>query len=343
MLILRFVIFLLAGIGLGATAVPAAAANDDFVRFGNSYLVGQLKYLERGLLRFNTSATGTITVEWPEVQELVSKRRLRVELIDGTRYFGFLAKSEDEDMLTVAAGTELLSFPMARVADIEPVEEDFLKRLDIKTSVGVKFTRSTDLLQINLGLQMEYVTDTRISALDFSASSSGETSGESDERLNLDLSTKRLRPRNYLNGYGMTFERSDALGIDMRTSIRATAGRFLTRHPQRALLLEGGLQVTNENYIADESDKQNLEGVATISYDWYSFSNPEFDLKTQLNLYPNLTDLGRWRARLDIGLSWEIWNDLDWTLTFYNDYDSDPQGDAFNNDFGVNTGISWDW
>ncbi|MDA1073760.1 MAG: DUF481 domain-containing protein [Proteobacteria bacterium] len=327
------------------TCAELGWASDDVVKFAsNSHMVGELKYLERGLLYFKTGTTGTISLEWPDVDELTSARRLRVELVDGNRFIGFLARSDEPEMLTVVVGTELLAFPMKRVVEIQPVEEEFLDRIDLKTRFGVNFTQSTDLLQVDLGIDLDYVTDDRVMSMDLSLSSSGDRGGESNERAQLDFSTFRLRQNNYINGYGLTFEKSDALGIDLRSSLRAVMGRFLIRNPQRVLLLAGGLQVTDEKYVTDQGNQQSLEAVGSIAFDWFSFSKPEFDLKTSLSVFPSLTDFGRVRARMDIVLAWELYKDVDWTLSFYNDYESDPQGDdSQSNDFGINTGITWDW
>ena len=55
-----------------------------------------------------------------------------------------------------------------------------------------------------------------------------------------------------------------------------------------------------------------------------------------------LAESGRLRSQFDASLSLDLWKDLDFKLTFYDRYDSDPPAGNDNNDTGMTLGLSWE-
>jgi len=61
-----------------STSMPAIAADktDILVFVNGDRLTGEVKSLERGRLRFNTDATGTIAIEWDDVAQISSDQNI---------------------------------------------------------------------------------------------------------------------------------------------------------------------------------------------------------------------------------------------------------------------------
>ena len=75
---------------------------------------------------------------------------------------------------------------------------------------------------------------------------------------------------------------------------------------------------------------------------------PLLDLTTTLAVIPSITELGRVRVGFDTTLEWEIYDDLYWRLTFFDDFDTDArsddaESDQAENDYGITTSIGWTW
>jgi hypothetical protein len=60
-----------------------------------------------------------------------------------------------------------------------------------------------------------------------------------------------------------------------------------------------------------------------------------------LTVFPSITDAGRVRADLEIGLRRELVTDLFIELSVYDSYDSKPPEDGTDNDYGIVTSLGY--
>jgi len=330
-----------------AGAMALADGKGDIVEFGNgSRLVGDIKYLERGKLYFKTDTTDTIALDWADITRLVTTRNLRVLQRDGDQYFGSLRDPGPQTGALLLAGAgdpRLVQFQ--QVVHLAPIEDTAWERTDIDVSTGYAYTRSTEVRQWHLGLQIENETATTTRNLRLGTQSSG-SSGEDDAfRGVLTYQAFNFRDNNWGSGWIAGGERNDALNLDLRASLGYAMGPRYYPSPQQRVLLFGGLQVSQEESSNGESTS-SLESVFAASFDWFRFRSPELDLATSLVLFPGLTEYGRVRGTLETSLRWEIFEDFFWELSLYNDYDNQA-GESGNssssnkNDYGISTGIGW--
>ena len=71
-------------------------------------------------------------------------------------------------------------------------------------------------------------------------------------------------------------------------------------------------------------------------------TTPELDLTSTLIVFPGLTDWGRVRAKFEVDLRYEVFNDFFVGLSFFDNFDSDPPVTRVEkNDYGVSTTIGW--
>jgi len=328
------------------SSVPAIAApkTDILIFLNGDRLTGEIKSLERGRLRFNTDATGTISIEWDDVESLQSNQNIQVETEDGVRHFGHLSKASDEGQLVVETGAGPVSLAVAHVVLMAPIEENRRERIDGDITAGFNFAKASEVQQLQFGLDVDYRTETRIFGLRADAVITDSEDNESSQRENLGLNYTRLRPNRWLTGAVIRLDRNDELDLDLRTSVGIGGGRILRQSNSTTLQLTGGVQLSRENVSGNESDEETVEAFGSLNWDWFRYDTPELDLSTNLQVIPNLTDTGRVRAEFDIKLKWEIVEDLFWQLTFYDSFDSDPiVVDAEKNDYGVTTSLGWEF
>ena len=104
------------------TAAGAAHAQDDVVELttGNR-LIGTIRSLYRGELRFSIAGAGTVNINWSNVELLESARMMDVELASGERLSGAVQSPAAKELeVTGEAGTRTV--PMADVVRIHPIE-----------------------------------------------------------------------------------------------------------------------------------------------------------------------------------------------------------------------------
>ena len=338
--IVVFGLFLMSGAAFGDKT--------DIVEFGSSRMVGEVKRLDRGKLYFDTDSTGTIEIDWADVTRLVTKRQLRIEGRDSRVSFASFAEGADASHLAIESDDGIRSEPMDEIVAFEQIEDDFWGRLDISTSVGYSFARSNGVEQLNYSAKFSYDTEMRSRDLSFSSVQSQSSDEDSSIRRTLDYQTLRFSDSVYFTGWQASYEDNDALGLDYRVLAAAIAGREFYPLPNQRLRLYGGADVSEERFAGDSS-QAGSELLLGGSIDWYKFRSPELDLSSSLRIFPSITSFGRVRANFDLSLRWEIYEDLFWNLTFYNDYDSDANEDvgidesSSSNDYGITTSVGWSW
>jgi hypothetical protein len=346
-----------------AISMPAIAADktDILVFVNGDRLTGEVKSLERGRLRFNTDATGTISIEWDDVAFLKSDQNIQVETAQGVRYLGHLSTSTDERKIVVETGSGPVDLELWRVVLMTPIEGLGRDRIDGDVSAGYTFAKAKNVKTTHLSFDLNYRTESRIWALDYDTlvTDSSEDEGEDDdegasEDLSLALEYRRLLPDRWLVGGIVRFERNDELGLELRSSIGAGGGRILHQSDNSSLSLIGGLFLSREDTIVSDIALQNeehliedyLEASVNLTWDWFRYDTPELDLTTKLQIYPNLTDTGEYRGEFEIELKWEIIEDLFWSLSIVDSYDSkvdESAGEGEKNDYSIITSVGWDF
>jgi len=322
-----------------------ANADTDIVVFENGdRLTGELKSMERGQLRFDTDATGTISIHWEKVAYVQSDQNIQVEMISGVRCFGHIAMHDDKYEVVVETSTGPTVLDSSRVVKMNPIDQTGLRDIDIDIAAGYNFTKASDVQQFNFAINADYRTRERIASVSYSLLFSNSDSNDKTQRQLLGFNYTRLRSNRWLNDGSLNFEQNDELGLNLRTSIGSGVGRIIKQSNRALFVLSAGLQVTRENLVDQTDDVDSLESYFAGRLDWFRYETPELDWSTNLQIIPSLTESGRVRVEFDTNLKWEIIGDLFWQLEFYSSYDNQSQSETgSSNDQGVITSVSYDF
>jgi hypothetical protein len=322
-----------------------AHADTDVIVFENGdRLTGEIKSMERGQLRFETDATGTIDIQWGKVAFVSSDQDIQVEVVSGVRYFGHVKMKEDQFVVVVETGDGQIELDNNKIVTMNPIDQTGLRDIDIDVAAGYNFTKASDVQQFNFAINADYRTRERIISASFSSLFSDSDSNEASQRQILGLNYTRLRSNRWLNDGSLRFEQNDELDLNLRTSLGSGIGRIIRQSDQALIVVRTGLQITREDFVDQPDDVDSLEYYLSGKLDWFRYDTPELDWSTNLEVIPSLTESGRVRVEFDTNLKWEIIGDLFWGLEFYSSYDSQPQSDTgSNSDHGVITSVSYDF
>ena len=331
----------------GTFSLPATAApKTDIVIFKNGdRLTGEVKSLQRGRLSLNTDATGTISIEWEKISNVISNQYIQVELSSGTRFFGNLATTQETShvLVNTAYGPQMLD--NERVIIMSPIDtQSVVSALDIDLTIGYNFAKAGGVKQAMFGVDADYRTLKRIYSVSVSHTTNDSNDQETSTRSNFGVEYKRLwQNRWYVSG-NLNLDQNDELGLNLRSSIGASGGRFFIQSNSMLLDLQAGLQFSRENLILDPVDVDSIEAMFAAQWDWFRFDAPELDWSTNFQVFPNLTDWGRVRMTFDTGLKWEVINDLKLGFEFYSTFDNQSQSDlGASSDYGVNTTVTYEF
>jgi hypothetical protein len=332
----------IAGLFAVCGSAQAAPRTDVVILVNGDHLTGEVKGLEQGKLQFKTDAAGTLYIEWDKIASLESQQFLQIELANGLRYFGQAPASRDPRTLHIVTGEDVKGWDlkMANVVRIDPIEKDFLKRIDGYLTAGYNYTKANDLQTFTFTGGLNTRTTTHQWSLDGSSTLNSQQGNRDSSRWNLSGSYRHfLADRWFLQAFG-GFEGND-LGLDLRSSLGGAYGRYLAQTNRQDWAVYAGLAYTREQFTGREQ-ADGLEAVFGTGYSFFRYDSPEASLDATLNLLPSLTQTGRLRAEGNLRSRYEIVKDLFFEVSLYGSYDSDPGESAISNtDYGLTTSLGY--
>jgi hypothetical protein len=327
--------------------VAAPAFGQDVVFFGGGdRLTGDVKGLERGKLSFETDATGTIGIEWENVESLQSNEFFEIWTAAGVRHFGTLAEGAEAGTMSVTSPAGVIALTMTEIVAITEIEQAFGESIDLDIRAGYSFSKASEISQLSTGLDFLRRRERRSFQLSFDADSSNSAGGEeASKRTFTDARYYYLLEDRWLAGGFGTLESNDELDLDLRKSIGGFGGRIMRQSNSNRIQLIGGLVLTEENASAEleSREESTVEGLFGADLEWFQFDTPELDITMRFELYPNLSDTGRYRTSFDTDFKWEIISDLFWAFTIYHRYENDPLAEGSGTDYGITTSLGWEF
>lgn len=320
---------------------PALAADTDLVVLRNGDRIhGEIKRLQFGRLELSTASMSTIYVEWDKVVGLVSPNFFEVETRDGARYYGSL-ESDVPGTLGVALEGTTTPLDVASVVRIRRIKESFWDRLDGSISLGASYTRSSEIGQGSLSVDIGTRRPKFEVNLSFDTTVTVQPNEPDKSRTaGAAAYNKLLRNRWYIPA-SVRFERNTDLGLDLRASVAGGLGRYLVQSNRSLLGAGAGLVANNENPVEGDST-QNIEAFFGVSYEYFTYDTPKTNFDTAFVLYPSLNVGGRYRTELDLSVSREIVSDFTVGVTVYDSYDSKPPGGSSSgHDLGISLTVGW--
>ena len=328
-----------------ASAAAVGAPKIDIIVFENGdRLTGEVKGLEHGKLRFDTDATGTISIEWARLKSLESRQVLQVELVSGIRYVGQSVTASAPGKLRVAApsGAQPDEFDLAQIVRVDPIEQgNIVARLDGYLTAGYDYTKANDLQTFTFTGGLSYRDERVRRSLDGSLTNTTQDTVEDSSRFDVDANNRwLLAKRRFYQGFA-SFEGNDELGLDLRTSIGAAFGKYLVQNNRQEWSIVAGIAVTREDFFTQPTD-ESLEAILGTEYSFFRFDDPEANIDASLYLLPSLTESGRVRSEAKLRSRYEIIDDLFFEISLYGSYDTDADAEAdTKSDYGVTTSVGY--
>jgi len=325
---------------LGATPLCGQKADTVVLRNGDR-VVGEIKSLDRDVLSYKTDDMGTVTIKWDKILRIASPRYFEVESTSGDRYYGALRAGPEPRQVIVEVSTFSDTLNAAELVRITPIGQGFFERLDGNISFGFTFQRANQIRSLSLEGNVKHRTQNRLTSLRFSTYFQGEESAEPTSRNTIAVNPQRFLSHRYVLGGTGQLEQNQELDLDLRVLVSFGGGRFLTQTNRATLLATGGVAFTNEQFVGSEATT-NLEAVLGVAWEFYRRDTPKSEIQTTLQVYPNLTDLGRVRTDFQASVSHEFVKDFTTGFTLFDQLDNrPPSGTGASHDFGITLTMGW--
>jgi hypothetical protein len=339
---------LAAAAALSLLACPALAEKTDVVVLVNGdHITGEVQELAYGQLKFKTDHMGTIYIEWDKIVSLRTGQLLQLELQDGRRLHGQAPEaSAQAHALTLVQHergreTAAVDVPMPDIVRIATLERGaWYDRLDGSVSVGYNFTAASEVEVFNLAASIGSRTQQRQWSVSLDAQLTDQSEGDSSQRATLEGALERFLPNRYYYETLVGFTRNQELGLDLRSLVGMTFGRYLRQQQGMEWRVGAGLAASAEN-ASDGSRRESLEAQLGTSFRMFRLDSPKTDITVALTLLPSLTESGRVRGEGSLAVRHEVISDLFFEISLYNSYDNEPAAGGTSNDWGIVTSLGY--
>ncbi len=327
---------------LGSPVTLAERERTDVIVFkSGDKVTGEIKQLDRGLLRVRTNSMGTVDIEWEDIERVTSNYRFEVEVSNGERYYGSILPSGEKQHLDVTGEAGPVTLEHMSVVKITQLEGEFWQRWSGSLDMGYSFARANRLTTWNLGFEGNFRMPKHLTNVKFDSNFSDQQDAESTTRHTFLFSFNRFFSDRWFVNFPVSFQQNNELSLDLRSTGGVGIGRHLRQTNRSNLGLVVGGIFSRENF-PDDPSVSSMEAMAVLDLQTFTYDFPKVDVGITFAVFPSLSDLGRVRFAFTSELSYEFFRDFYWKVKMFDDFDSSPQAeDAEKNDFGISTSIGW--
>jgi putative salt-induced outer membrane protein YdiY len=330
----------------GAACFGKVSRHDTIIMKNGDRFTGEVKRLEQGVLYIETDYfSGSVGVDWLQVERVESTATFQVILSGGKRLTGTISKVEAEaapnsDFKVHARGGDVPA-SSADVVEISSQKQTFWRQLKGSIDVGYSFTSGNNQSSLSTDANAVYEAQHWAVGASYTASNSGQTGGATTNLLDTQFFGERFLNRNSFVLGLSDFLHSSQQDVQLRTTLGGGYGRYLKRTNQNELRWVIGLDYSQASYQSGNMQpvQKNAELLLGVQYQLFHFDR--YTLQTQMLVFPGLSDFGRVRFTTNDTLSVKLSNNFYWNFTFWDNFDSRPPLNAQRNATGLSTGLGW--
>lgn len=287
----------------------------------------------------DTEYMDEVIIEWEAIESIRETRVIEVELFNGQRLFGQVTL--DENGVSIIGDETTVTLPPDRIFAIAEVNESFREGLEVYTDIGMNLVRgNNEVTQLSFGAGVGYDGRDFETSIDATQIINEQTGGQDLRRTTLAGTYTYRLPRNWQASGLLQFESDDQQGLNLRTLFGGAIGNRVYNQRRMRIDLYGGLVVNREEFEG-QPRAESLEGLLGSAFRLRSAKG--IDIDATLSVLPSLEQSDRVRIQFDGSLSFDLFSDLDFKLTVYDRYDSQPPPGNETNDTGLTLGLSWSY
>ena len=320
-----------------------AQKNDTFFHINGNILTGEVKKFTKGLLYFSMKGMGTIKVENENIKSLKTTKFLRILTKDNKVYYGDIDTSENWGELKVGLLNDRVTIKVNDIVEIFPIRNTFLLRLNGRIDFGLDYNKANSMFRTNGSGQINYQMKKWSYQFKFNNNASWQKldSVIYTSKTDFEISTEYLLSGKWRATNTTGKNTNTELGLQSRWFTGLYLKNYILQTNKTSLDYIIGISASIEQNT-DDIYQPNFEAVIGGDFAIYKHKTPEISVTTNIQAFPNLVTVGRWRLDTGIDARIEIFTDFYFSFKVYYQFDSKPIGvNAKNDDYSFSTGIGY--
>ncbi len=333
--IYQFTIFML------FIATHSLAQTDSLVFSNGNSMVGEIKSMDRGVLTIETDYSDSdFKIEWSGIKELYANTNFLISLADGSRYNGRFRSTGDGKLILVTNWGEEVETEKYNLVYLKAVDSDFWSKLYASLDLGFSYTKSNNLRQLSARSNLGYIAERWSTDISFNSVNSTQDDVDPIRRTDGGLTYRYFLPKDWYFLANVSFLSNTEQKLDLRTNGKIGLGKYILHTNKSYFGFQAGASFNNEKFTTEESSHQSLE--AFVGSELNLFDIGDLSLLTAGNVYPSVTDGGRWRADFKIDTKYDLPLDFYIKLGYSINYDNQPVEGASATDYVFQTSFGWE-
>jgi hypothetical protein len=316
--------------------------NDSLVFKTGDTMVGEIKSMDRGVLRFETDYSDKdFSIEWEKIRLINTITSFFITLTDGVKYYGKI-KSISDTTLSILSGNKIIrECTINDIVFLQQLKKSFWDRLHASIDIGFSTTKANNLRQLSSRSTIGYRADKWLIDATFNSLFSRQDSVEAIRRSDGKIDYRFVLPRRWYSIATVSLAKNTEQRLNLRLNAQLGFGRFFIRTNSAYWGVNLGVNRNVEQYSSETEDRNSWEGYIGTELNLYDIG--DLSLLTSLKAYPGITK----KERLRVDFTGDTKYDLPYGLyikiglTF--NYDNIPAEEASETDYIFHTGFGWEW
>ena len=311
---------------------------DTIVHINGNILTGDLKKLTSGVVTWKMDGMGTINLEEPKVNTIISNKLFEIKMESGRIYFGSFEASEENRKVNLILLNENVLVEIEDIVEIYPIRNDFWRRISGNFSLGLNYSKGSNVATLAFAGNLEYRKRNSNFTLNWDTNDTYQGDSLSSSKSDITLSWQRSLNKGWSTDLSVGASQNLQLGTDLRWNLNLVGQKDLAYNEWNRFYVAAGLNMSREIPVGDGEIQDDLAGLFQLKWKVYKLTSPKVWVDADLSYLPYLTQTDRTRAQLNLKPSVSIFSDnFKIGLNFYYTYDSNPQNEAAaNDDYGLN-------
>ena len=314
--------------------------NDSIKLKNNNVLVGEVKTLINGVLTMKTPYSDKdFKIEYKEVVEIHLDQFFLINLVNGSHYLG---KVETVSQGVVEVISEGMTFEtkIENIVQLKASGNRFFNRFTGEIDLAFNLTKANNFSQFTLSSKLRYVGELWSFNGAYSSLLSNQDNVDEIKRVEWSIDAQRFLFKEFFGIVQVSFLSNTEQALEGRTTGLVGIGKYMIRSPRLYLRASVGINYNVETYLDESLNKNSTEANISAEYNMFEFG--DFNLITNLILYPSLSESGRFRTDYSLDLKydlpWDFYIKFDFTLN----YDNQPAVEGNDFDYIFNSGFGWE-
>lgn len=320
-----------------------AAQNDTLVIEDNTILVGEIKEMENGVLNIETAYSDSdFKIEWLKVRKIITSRKYRLILVDGTRLYGTI-KSDTTDISIIIEDDKIGSIktnPSSIVYLKHVSSGNIFDMINLSLDIGYSYTKVNQLHQLNSEIKGDYYSNTWGVNGYMNTVQNIKTNSEPTKRTNARTGFKLFFKKDYFGAVDLDLFSNNEQSLNLRSNYSISIGKYFIRSNHIYLNSATGIAYSQENFSDTLQTIKSIEGKIALELNMFDVGDLTF--YTNIIFYPSITERYRYRTTLNFSTKYKLPRDFYIKIALDYNYDTKPAGNIAPDDYVFSSGIGWE-